>query len=648
MNYNLTKTLLTMTAFLSLASVQAEQPNILWLTFEDTSAYEFACYGNPDVATPNVDKLAETGIQFMQASSTAPHCSPARSTLITGCYATTFGMDNHRRRWNTPAGIFYPEIMRKAGYFCTNNYKTDYNTTRNHKAIWDECGRSATYNSPKRKKDQPFFAVFNANITHMSRLTSVTLEGRRDFAAKGLDPAKLKLPPHVPDLKETRSDYAFHLEGVQDVDRWIGSFLKDLEQRGLLENTIILVNSDHGGCSPRGKGFPFESGLRVPMVLRLPAKYQHLSKLKPGSQTDRLVGFVDVAPTLLSLMGLKPPAAMQGKAFMGPYKQAPRKWQFGFRTNQEKHYDPCRSVSDGRWKYIRSYLPMKPFNLRNAFQWQMPSNLAWDAYALKHQSPEAGEPNPAWMQPYQMKPAEMLFDLSKDPFELNNLAGDDRYADILAKMRSAVSKHVRKTRDLGFFPPTTKEKKKGVALYDWVRDTGYDLEPLFAAAELASLPDASSRDQLISYVGAAEPEVRFWGAYGLGLLAERGELTECPAPLRKAVSDSDSSVAASAALACCLAGETKIGMDALIQGLATHRGEAKDPFYSALETLSWMPSQQATLRAYLEPIQKTGGFPAKSISINLGDQSLESMFGQKARKKGILVNKDLRDQQPMP
>jgi hypothetical protein len=557
-------------------------------------------------------------------------------------------MDNHRRRWNTPKGIFYPEIMREVGYFCTNNYKTDYNTTRDHKSIWNECGKTATYNSSKRKKDQPFFAVFNANITHMSRLTSVTMESRRDFSKEGLDPAKLKLPPYVPDIVEMRSDYAFHLEGVQDVDRWIGLFLKDLKKRGLMENTILIVNSDHGGCLPRGKGFPYESGLRVPMIVHLPEKYQHFSKLAPGTQSDRLVGFVDMAPTLLSLIGVKAPEMMQGQAFMGPFEEAPRQLQFGFRTNQEKHYDPCRSVSDGRWKYIRSYRPIKPFNLRNAFQWQMPSNLGWDKYALKHRTPEAGLPNPHWMQPYTSKPAEMLFDLSKDPFELNNLARDPKYTRTVSEMRSAVSQHVRDSGDLGFFPPTTKEKRKGVALYDWVRDTDYDLVKLIEAAEIASMPSVADRGQLISYLGATEPEIRFWGACGLGLLAQKGMLDDCPEALIEAISSADSSVASAAAEASCLAGESKLGMNALIEGLASKKGENKDPYYSALETLSWQPSQYVVIQSNLDRINATGGFPAKTLSVNMGIKPIDSLYNQQAQKKGILVNEARRKLEPIP
>lgn len=624
----------------AVVAVSAAQPNILWLTIEDTSAYEFGCYGNPDVRTPQVDALAEKGIQFMKAWSTAPHCSPARSTLITGCYATTYGMDNHRRRWDTPSGIFYPELMRKAGYFCTNNSKTDYNTTRNHKAMWDACGKTASYNSPKRKKDQPFFAVFNANITHMSRLTSVTLEGRRDFAKEGLDPAELTLPPHVPDLEAVRSDYAFHLEGVQDVDRWVGLHLAELEKRGLADDTIIFFYSDHGGCLPRGKGFPFESGLQVPLIVHLPEKYRGLADVPPGTRTDRLVGFVDFAPTLLSLAGIQAPDAMQGKAFMGQYETSPRTLQFAFRTNQERHYDPCRAVTDGRWKYIRSYLPNKPFGLRNDFQWQMPSNLAWDAYALQRRTPEA-ERNPAWLQPYEAKPAEMLFDLAADPFELNNLAGDRAHFQTLEKMRAALSEHIRSSVDLGFFPPSAKAARR-TALYDWVRDSGYDHEALCAIAERASMPGPGDEAFFIQSLESPFPEIRFWAVQGLGRLGV------CPDALKKAVADPDESVSAAAAGACVLGGFADLGMPVLLQGLKTRSGAEKDPFYSELETLSLHPAAAGVLEKFAQEIEQAGGYPAKSLAVNLGSQPVSSLYGSAAVKKGIQTNKNRRPLEPLP
>lgn len=641
------KKVLLVGAVVLCCSAYGKLPNILWLTFEDTSAYELGCYGNTQVNTPNIDRLAERGIQFLQASSTAPHCSPARSTLITGCYATTFGMDLHRRKWATPADIFYPTLLRKAGYYCTNNSKTDYNSTENNKAMWDECSDNASYNSPKRGKNQPFFAVFNGGMTHMSRLTSVTIEGRRDFSKEGLDPEKLKLPPYVPDIEEMRSDFALHLEGVQDVDKWMAFFLEDLEKQGLADDTIIFFFSDHGGCLPRGKGFPFESSLRVPLLIYLPPKYEHLAPFKPGSKTDRLVGFVDFAPTLLSLIGVKPPEWMQGQAFMGKYEAAPRQLQFGFRANQANHFDPCRTVTDGRFKYIRAYLPQKPFNLRNGFQWGMPSNIGWDGYALDRiRNPERAAQKPEWLQPYMPKTAEMLFDLDADPFELNNLAGDPAKRPVLETLRIALAANVRNTMDLGFFPLSTRDK--GEPLYTWVRKEKFDLDQLITLAEKASESNPANKALFIESLSSKYASIRFWGASGLSILAANGQLEECPDELKKAVNDADPSVSATAAEACCFSGATEVGLPVLVQGITHRKGEDQQPFHSSIETLSWYPQMAVSFEGYMDKIKAAGGLAGKSVLINLGKMPADKLHSEKDRKKGIQLNKSRKPIKPQP
>ena len=228
-----------------LSAALKSRPNFLWLTFEDTSAYELGCYGNSYVKTPFIDKLAKKGIQFMNASSNAPQCSPARSTIISGCYATTYCSDRHRSKTNlVPKDKYYfPKLLRKAGYFTSNNLKTDYNVRKDvyekeEKYIWDATKQTATYNSSKRKKGQPFFSVFNNAATHMSRLTTITTDKRKPYRIK---PDSLTLPPHVPDLKHMREDYALHLEGVEDVDKWVNVHLKELKVQGLDKDTIIFM-----------------------------------------------------------------------------------------------------------------------------------------------------------------------------------------------------------------------------------------------------------------------------------------------------------------------------------------------------------------------------------------------------------------------
>ncbi len=286
---------------------------------------------------------------FERAWASGPQCSPSRSSIITGSDATTYGSEWHRRNFVIPDDHFFPLALREAGYYCTNNPKTDYNATKDPKTIWDEHGPKASYNSAKRQPGQPFYAVFNCEATHMGRVRSFDLTGRRDFARQGLDPAQIDLPAYLPDLPEVRSDAAFHLEGVQDIDGWVELFLRDLKARGLDEDTIIFFSSDHGGVSPRAKGFVYETGLRVPFIAYVPPKFRHLSRFAPGARSDRLVGLVDMGPTVLSLAGLEPPARMQGRAIMGRHEASPRDYLFGFSANQSNHFQPARAVTDGRF-----------------------------------------------------------------------------------------------------------------------------------------------------------------------------------------------------------------------------------------------------------------------------------------------------------
>lgn len=477
------------------------RPNILWLTFEDTSAKEFGCYGNKDVNTPNVDKLASEGIQFMNAWSVGPQSSPARSSLITGCYATTYGMDFHPVPFDTPEDIFFPQRLRDAGYYCTNNNKTHYNSTSDNKACWDECDKKASYNSPKRKPGQPFFAVFNTVTSHMGRIRTFHTDGRRDYTKEGIYPHELSLPSYVPDLPEVRSDYAGHLEAVQDVDKWVKIYLDDLKEKGLDDNTIIFFFSDHGGCIPRGKGYLYESGLQVPLVVYFPEKYKHLANGIIG-KTNRLVNFTDLGPTVLSLAGVKPDKNMQGEAVFGKYAaKEERKLNFAFATNQLHHFMPVRAVSDGRYKYIRSYMPYRQFALRNYYQWGMPSNKAWDKLVLGGHNT-----NEAWAQTFSAHPAEMLFDLSNDPGEIHDLSSLPQYQDILKDMREALSEHIRSTVDLGFFLPTTR---RGNIIYNIVRNEKFPMNELYNLVELAGTAKASDEAMFRKAMTSRYPEIKF-------------------------------------------------------------------------------------------------------------------------------------------
>ena len=649
--------LLMCTAFCGLNAVQAdaadnkknERPNILWLTFEDTSAYEFGCYGNKGVHTPNADSLAVHGIQFMNAWSVAPQSSAARSSLITGCYSSSYGMDVHPVPYDTPENIFFPQWLREAGYYCTNNSKTHYNSTTDNKSCWDECTPKASYNSTKRGKDQPFFAVYNTVTSHMGRIRTFHTDGRRDYTTEGIYPELLTLPSYVPDLPEVRSDYAGHLEAVQDVDTWLGFFLKDLKEKGLDDNTIIFFFSDHGGCVPRGKGYLYESGLRVPMIAYFPPKWQHLAGKKASGKEYSLVNFTDLGPTVLSLAGVKPPKHMQGKALYGKYaSDEKREIQFALAANQLHHFMPVRAATDGRFKYIRSYIPYRQFALRNYYQWGMQSNKAWDKLVLGGHNT-----NPDWAQTFNAHPAEMLFDLEKDPGELHNLSDSPEYAEVLAKMRKALSEHIRSTKDLGFFMPTSRVN---TTLYDKVRKEKYPLNELYNLVELAGTAKASDASVFEKALSSQYPEMRYWASVGLAQLGIKGELQVCPPTLLTLMNDADPYIACEAAYAAAYLGETSKGIERL-----NHPAKEADRKvgYSLLECLSLDKAMQPAIRTHLADLKEKAeilprkanedaGLMARGILVNLGEMNIKDLHGPESYKLGLKLNHGRRPMVPLP
>lgn len=625
-----------------------ERPNILWVTFEDTSSYEFGCYGNKDVHTPNADSLAAQGIQFMNAWSVAPQSSPARSSLITGCYAPTYGMDVHPVSYDTPADIFFPQRLREAGYYCTNNSKTHYNSTNNNKACWDECTKTASYNSPKRGKDQPFFAVFNTVTSHMGRVRTFHTDGRRDYTKEGIYTELLTLPSYVPDLPEVRSDYAGHLEAVQDVDTWLGFFLKDLKDKGLDDNTIIFFFSDHGGCVPRGKGYLYESGLKVPLIAYFPEKWKHLANGKSGKDNS-LVNFTDLGPTVLSLAGIKPTKNMQGKAIFGEYaSKEERKVQFAFAANQLHHFMPVRAVTDGHIKYMRSYIPYRQFALRNYYQWGMPSNKAWDKLVLGNHNT-----NPDWALTFDAHPAEMLFDLDKDPGELHDLSSSPEYAEVLAKMRNELSNHIRNTHDLGFFLPTSRT---GHVLYDVVRKEKYPMEELYKLVEAAGIGDIASLPLFEKAIASSHRDMRFWGAVGYAELAHKKQISQCPQALTDLLKDEDPYVASEAAYAVAYLGKPQEGIARLINPV---KEEDRKIGYSSLECISLDPAMRDYIRQFLPQLKEAAetlprkknedsGLMARGILVNLGELDIKLLHGPEAYKEGLKLNHGRRPMVPLP
>ncbi|AWW32698.1 hypothetical protein DN752_22540 [Echinicola strongylocentroti] len=634
---------------LSLAQEQ-EKPNILFLVIEDTSPYLLPAYGNEAIDTPNLNFLSDHGVTFDNVFSNAPYCSPARSSLISGSYATTYATDWHRNNMIVPMEYFFPQYLRQAGYYTVNAGKTDYNVTKSvqkeaYPVTWDglsgyrsDDGKSpnATYNAVERGS-RPFFAQFNNHTTHMSRMTSVTVDIREPLELAMED---VQLPPHVPDLPETRADYALHLEGVQDTDAWVGVFLEDLKKRKLLQNTIIFFFSDHGGCLPRGKAFPFESGMKPALIVYAPEKWKHLLPAKPGSRSDQLVEFVDFGPTLLSVAGSDVPDHMQGKAFMGK-ATTPRKYAYGFRTNSEDHFDPSRVVADERFYYIKNYTPYKRHGLKQSFQWGMPAQQAWDSYFY------LGHPVEPFREYYEPKPQEYLFDMKRDPYGIINLAQDPAHGQKLQELRREAASHVQETGDLGFFPKDIRDEftDSGKSLYQWVKDSNYDLKGMHDLVEKAASPQVDDMGDFLKGLSSERPEWRWWALSGIAYLAQEEKISEGSEEIMQQLSaENYQSVRAIAAEALVYLNAPK-GLELLVE-------ECKEGNTFAASSLENIGHRALPVMDEIRELAKTADagrvrFQARSILINFGMMDMDELFTAKSIQRFIQGHRH-RVSHPMP
>ncbi len=421
----------------------AEQFNILWISLEDTSP-DLGCYGDAYAVTPNIDKLAAEGCRYTQCFTHAGVCAPSRSGIITGMYPTSIGTHFMRCKGLPPSHVkCFTEYLRAAGYYCTNDNKTDYNFDAPLTA-WDDTRKGSHWRN-RPTKETPFFAVINLVSTHESqiRLPEAQLEARRkSLSPEELhDPAKAPLPPYYPDTPVVRRDMANYYDNLTWTDKEIGKILKDLAADGLAESTIVFFWADHGRGLPRHKRWIYDSGIHVPLVVRWPGK------LQPGSVSDELVAFVDFAPTVLSLAGAAIPKHFQGQAFMGEQKAPPREYIYAARDRMDETLDIIRAVRDKRFKYIRNYRPDLPYAQPIAYMDEMPTMKDWRrlAAAGKLEGPQA-----IFFQP--TKPVEELYDCAADPHEIHNLADDPKYASELTRLRTAHDKWRATTGDLGLIP----------------------------------------------------------------------------------------------------------------------------------------------------------------------------------------------------
>jgi N-sulfoglucosamine sulfohydrolase len=420
------------------------RPNILWISFEDTSP-RFGCYGDPLARTPNMDRLAEESMLFTNAFSTAGVCSPSRCAVITGMYAPSIGAHHHRTSHESgrtpdlptpyevvpPAYVkLLPEYLRAMDYYCTNNHKTDYQFTPPSTA-WDENSKVAHWRN--REPGQPFFAVFNLFNTHESGMFT-------DLDKLVTDPDKVVLPPYLPNTDKSRRAFAKHYDNLESADNQAGELLRQLEEDGLADDTIVIIWSDHGEGLPRSKRWLYDSGIRVPLLVRWPGR------VEPGSFSEQLVSTIDLAPTVFSVLGLPVPEHMQGQSFLGPGMR-PRDYVYASRDRHDEGYDMVRAVRDARFKYIRNYFPGRPW-----FEW-VPyghRHAALQEMWRLHASGELDGSARALMA--EGRPPVELYDVVNDPHEIRNLAEHSEYRNVKERLSRELDDWRSRIRDMGEMP----------------------------------------------------------------------------------------------------------------------------------------------------------------------------------------------------
>lgn len=596
-------------------------PNILWITCEDTGP-QLGCYGDTYAQTPHLDRLAARGMRYESAWSNAPVCAPARTAIIMGVYPTSLGAEHMRSLVALPPHMrMYPQFLRQRGYYCTNNSKEDYNVEKPGQ-VWDES--SARGHWRNRRPGQPFFAIFNLTMTHESQIRTRPHTFRHD-------PAKVRVPAYHPDTPEVRQDWAQYYDRITEMDAQAGKLLAELDEAGLAEDTIVFFYGDHGSGMPRSKRWPYNSGLHVPLIVYFPERWKHLApkEYRPGGTSSRLVGFVDLAPTLLSLAGIQPPEWMQGHALAGPYQTPGPEYAFGFRGRMDERIDLVRSVRDQRYVYIRNYMPHLIYGQHVSYMFQTPTTQVWQRL---YKEGKLAPPQRAFWEP---KPPEELYDLASDRDEVQNLANSAEHQAVLARMRKALREHLLAVRDVGFVPEAELHRRSaGSSMYEFGHDPKrYPLEEVLAMAELAAGRDPQAVPQLRQGLRATDSAVRYWAATGL-LIRGQAAVKEAQEQLRQSLNDESPSVRIAAAWALGQYGSASDAAAAVkvLGQLAPPRQNGVYTSIFALNAIDALGNKAATLYSLVgnmptqdpRAVARAGGYVERLVEKIVGQKPKEA------------------------
>ncbi len=510
----------------------AEPPNIVWIVLEDMSPQFIGAYGNSAANTPVMDSLINAGTKFNAAFSTGTVCSPSRYTIITGTRTNEYGTGHHRSDFPIPDTVIpFPKYLQDSGYHTSNNSKRDYNNASRWRITteaWVESSAEAGWWN--RQEGQPFFSVFNFNNCHQSRTFTNPYD---DYKSRILDQLskeeviedeEIILPDFYKDTPELRKELARTYNALRKTDNEIDTLMDQLRKEKLVESTIIFIYSDHGGGALRTKGIGGALGHQVPMAVVFPEKFEHLNPFGNKSETNQPVTFEDLGPTVLSLAGIPAPAYMSGLPFLGE-NSTPQSFVFSSSDRCSEGMDLTRSVSDGQYFYTRVFFPNQP-----EIFW-----MKYFDYAKTRQLSRAylanNELNPIQNNLFESRPKEVLYDLQNDTWQINNLATDPAYEDVLNRMRTALDAKLKSIKDVHFLPEYALDSvAKMMTPYEFKESNDYNFEQIFEAANLVGDGPASLEKQLELLMND-NPIVRYWAAVGLSnqrkeTLAEHHELIE--------------------------------------------------------------------------------------------------------------------------
>ena len=492
---------------LSYSAEPTKRPNFVFIVSEDNSIHYLRLYGNKLGITPNIERLADNGLTFNHAFSGAPVCSVARSTLATAMHAPRVGFQYHRKSAlaSLPPGVKpWSQVLRENGYYTTNNAKTDYNFNVNRKEVWDMSSNKATWRN-RPNKAMPFFHMQSFADSHESRL---------HFPLKQMEtptktsPDDVMLQPYFPDTPIMRYTKARYYDRIRVIDSQVGKIVNQLKEDGILEDTFVFYFGDHGGVMPRSKGYAYESGLHVPLVVRIPENFKKLIDHKRGTRTNGFVSFIDFGPTVLNLASISVHKELDGQAFFGKGVSAAdlanRDEVFGHADRFDEKFDMVRTYRKGKWKYIRNYQSYYADGLQNNYRYRQ---LAYDNWRNLYRAERL---NPVQRQFFERRSVEQLFNLEKDPHEVTNLAADPAQSKRLAEMRGLLKNKMKSINDLSFYP---ENRMVTTALNDGVafgREHAKQISRLSDLADTALLPFSEVQQTLASSLQSKGALRRYW------------------------------------------------------------------------------------------------------------------------------------------